>query len=34
MAEVSVRAAAIRRGVRLEWFTVGWMAVEGVLAIG
>ena len=34
MAEVSVRAAAMRRGVHLEWFTVAWMAVEAVLAIG
>jgi divalent metal cation (Fe/Co/Zn/Cd) transporter len=34
MAEVSVRAAAIRRAVRLEWFTVAWMAFEAVLAIG
>src|SRR5579859_6755542 len=34
MAEASLRAAAIRRGVRLEWFTVAWMVVEAVLAIG
>jgi divalent metal cation (Fe/Co/Zn/Cd) transporter len=29
-----VRAAAIRHGVRLEAFTVAWMALEAVLAIG
>lgn len=23
-----------RRGLRLEWFTVGWNAVEGVVAVG
>ncbi len=23
-----------RRGVRLEWFTVAWNVVEGVVAIG
>lgn len=34
MAELALRAAAIRRGVRLETLTVGWMAVEAVLAIG
>jgi divalent metal cation (Fe/Co/Zn/Cd) transporter len=30
----AVRSSAIRRGVRLEWFTVAWMAVEAALAIG
>lgn len=34
MAEVALRSAAIRRGVRLEALTVAWMAVEAVLAIG
>lgn len=34
MADLSFRATAIRRGVRLETFTVVWMAVEAVLAIG
>ena len=34
MAEVAVRQAALRRGVRLEAFTVAWMAAEAVLAIG
>ncbi|HEV2415957.1 MAG TPA: cation transporter [Candidatus Dormibacteraeota bacterium] len=33
MAEITVRAAALRRGVRLEEFTVAWMALEAVLAI-
>jgi divalent metal cation (Fe/Co/Zn/Cd) transporter len=30
----AVRSSAIQRGVRLEWFTVAWMAVEAALAIG
>ena len=34
MADLALRATAIRRGVRLEGFTVVWMAVEAVLAIG
>lgn len=34
MSEFVLRATAIRRGVRLEGFTVAWMAVEAVLAIG
>ena len=34
MADLALRAAAIRHGVRLETLTVGWMAVEAVLAIG
>lgn len=34
MADLTLRATAIRRGVRLEGFTVAWMAVEAVLAIG
>lgn len=34
MAELSVRQTALRRGVRLEAFTVAWMAPEAVLAIG
>lgn len=33
MADLALRATAIRRGVRLEGFTVAWMAVEAVLAI-
>lgn len=33
MADLALRANAIRRGVRLEAFTVAWMAVEAVLAI-
>lgn len=31
--DLTLRATAIRRGVRLEGFTVAWMAVEAVLAI-
>ena len=31
--DLSLRAMAIRRGVRLETFTVVWMVVEAVLAI-
>lgn len=34
MAELALRARALRRGVRLEAFTVAWMAAEAVLAIG
>ena len=34
MADLAIRAVAIRRGVRLETFTVVWMAVEAALAIG
>ncbi len=34
MTDTSVRLAALERGVRLEWFTVLWMAAEAVLAIG
>lgn len=34
MADLYVRATAIRGGIRLETFTVVWMAVEAVLAIG
>lgn len=34
MAESATRLIAVGRGVRLEAFTVGWMAVEAVLAIG
>lgn len=34
MAEITLRAAALRAGVRLETLTVSWMAVEAVLAIG
>lgn len=33
MADLAFRATAIRRGVRLEGFTVAWMVVESVLAI-
>lgn len=28
------REALLRRGVRLEWFTIGWNSVEAVVAIG
>ena len=28
------RQAAVRAGVRVEWATVGWMAIEAVVAIG
>ncbi|HEY6874833.1 MAG TPA: cation transporter, partial [Candidatus Dormibacteraeota bacterium] len=34
MATSATREIAIRRGVRLERFTVAWMAVEALLAIG
>ena len=34
MSDLALRTTAIRRGVRLEAFTVAWMAVEAVLAIG
>jgi len=34
MAMAATRAAAIRRGVRLEVVTVAWMAAEAALAIG
>lgn len=34
MAELAVRRAALRRGVRLETLTVVWMAVEATLALG
>lgn len=34
VAELRLRQSAVRRGVRLEAFTVAWMAVEAVLAIG
>jgi len=34
MREMDLRLKAVRRGVRLEWFTVAWMAAEAVLAIG
>lgn len=34
MADLSLKAAAIRRGVRLEAFTVVWMAAEAALALG
>ena len=34
MLEIDLRLKAVRRGVRLEWFTVAWMAAEAVLAIG
>jgi divalent metal cation (Fe/Co/Zn/Cd) transporter len=34
MADLALRATALRRGVRLEAFTVTWMAAEAVLAIG
>jgi divalent metal cation (Fe/Co/Zn/Cd) transporter len=33
MAELTVRAAAIRSGVWLEMLTVGWMLVEAVVAL-
>jgi divalent metal cation (Fe/Co/Zn/Cd) transporter len=34
MAELALRPAALRRGVRLELLTIAWMAVEAALAIG
>jgi divalent metal cation (Fe/Co/Zn/Cd) transporter len=34
MVVASLRTDAVRRGVRLETFTVAWMMVEAVLAIG
>src|SRR5215467_11961148 len=36
MAESSVldRASVIRRGQRLEYFTISWNAVEGLVAVG
>ena len=34
MSDAAVRSSAIRRGVRLEGFTVAWMAAEALLAIG
>ena len=34
MSDLSVRAGAVRSGVRLEMLTVVWMAIEAVLAIG
>jgi len=34
VSELALRATAIRRGIRLETFTVAWMAIEAVLAIG
>ena len=30
----STRDLLLRRGVRLEWFTIGWNSVEAVVAIG
>lgn len=34
MADLALRSIALRRGVRLEGFTVVWMALEAILAIG
>ena len=34
MATATARELAVRRGIRLERITVGWMAAEAVLAIG
>ncbi len=34
MSDLSFRTDAVRRGVRLETFTVAWMTVEAALAIG
>lgn len=34
MADLALRSIALRRGVRLEGFTVVWMALEAVLAMG
>ncbi len=28
------RAALLRTGVRLEWFTIGWNGMEALVAIG
>ncbi len=34
VSDLSLRTNAVRRGVRLETFTVAWMMVEAALAIG
>lgn len=34
MEAAAARGAAVKRGIRLEGITVGWMAAEAVLAIG
>ena len=34
IADVAIRQTALRAGVRLESFTVAWMALEAALAIG
>src|SRR6266567_3724697 len=34
MADVALRGNALRQGIRLEMFTVAWMAAEAVIAIG
>jgi hypothetical protein len=34
MTELAARPAALARGVRLEAFTVAWMAIESAVAIG
>lgn len=34
MADVTLRASALRAGVKLETLTVAWMAAEAVIAIG
>lgn len=33
MATARANSAFVRRAVRLEWFTIGWNAVEGLVAI-
>src|SRR3981189_914241 len=34
VAEATIRAKAVRAGIRLELLTVAWMAVEAALAMG
>ena len=30
----SIRAASVRRGILLEYFTIGWNLIEGFVAVG
>ena len=34
VTDVAERRAGIGRGIQLEWFTVGWNVLEGIVAIG
>ncbi|MEP6850496.1 MAG: cation transporter [Acidobacteriota bacterium] len=34
LASQSARAASVRRGVLLEYFTIGWNVLEGLVAVG